>query len=144
MSTASKSIVTLRISGDTLIPAEITQLLGAPPTGAETKGEEIVGRQTGKRRVAKTGMWRFSVADREPEEMDAQVRELFALLTSDLTVWRGLAERSKIDLFCGYFMADTNDGFGLSPQSLLLLAERGIEIQFDLNAPSPGEFNERT
>src|SRR5207249_10872894 len=101
MAAIEKSVVTLRVSGDTLVPAEITQLLGAAPTESETKGQEIVGRTTGHRRIAKGGMWRLCASDREPEEMDAQIQELLGPLTSDLSVWQKIADTFDIDLFCG-------------------------------------------
>jgi hypothetical protein len=132
MPVIERSVVTLRISGDTLVPAEITQLLGAPPTEAETKGQEIIGHSTGHRCIAKSGMWRLCAADREPEDMDSQIQELLSLLTSDLSVWQKIAARYDIDLFCGLFMGDTNDGLILSPDSLLALGERRIELQLDI------------
>ena len=139
MSVPTKSVVTLRVSGDTLVPAEITKLLGASPSAAETKGEEIIGARTGTRRVAKTGMWRLTVADREPEDMDAQIQELLGQLTPELPVWQDIAAKHKIDLFCGIFMGDTNDGVILAPQSLLALGKRHIELQLDIYAPDEDE-----
>ena len=65
MAQVQKSSVTLRIGGDDLIPHEITKLLGAQPTAAQSKGDEIVGRKTGSVRVAKMGMWRLEAKDRE-------------------------------------------------------------------------------
>jgi Domain of unknown function (DUF4279) len=144
MPVIEKSVVTLRISGDTLVPAEITRLLGAPPTKAETKGQEIVGDVTGHRRIAKSGMWRLCAADREPENMHEQIQELLSQLTSDLSVWQKVADTFDIDLFCGVFMGDTNDGLVLSPKSLVALGQRHIELQLDIYAPTEGERHART
>jgi hypothetical protein len=47
MAHVQKSVVTLRIGSDALIPDEITRLLGARPISTETKGEKIVSRKTG-------------------------------------------------------------------------------------------------
>jgi hypothetical protein len=142
MSVIEKSVVTLRISGDTLMPSEITDLLGASPTEAETKGQEIIGQRTGTRRIAKSGMWRLCAADREPEDMDAQVQELLGQLTRDLNVWQKIADAFHIDLFCGLFMGDTNDGLILSPKSLVALGQRHIELQLDIY--DCGEHRDRT
>ena len=144
MAAIEQSIVTLRISGDALVPSEITALLGAPPTEAETKGDEIIGRKTGRRRVAKSGMWRLSAADREPEDMNAQIQELLGQLTPDLSVWKRIAERYELDLFCGLFMGDTNDGITLSAASLTALGQRHIELQLDIYAPTEGERHAST
>ncbi len=132
MSVLQKSVVTLRISGDTLHPTEISNLLGASPAHAAAKGDEIIGEQTGTRRVAKIGMWQLRAADREPEDLDGQIQELLSQVTSDLTVWQQIATRYQIDLFCGLFMGDTNDGLILSPASLVALGQRHIELQLDI------------
>ena len=140
MSALETSVVTLRVSGDSLVPSEITRLLGALATSVQTKGDEIVGQRTGKRRIAKSGMWSLCAADREPEDMDAQIQELLSQLTTDLDVWREIAAKYQIDLFCGLFMETRNDGLSLSPDSLLALGERKIELQLDIYAPSLEEL----
>jgi hypothetical protein len=139
MSVIEQSIVTLRVSGDALVPSEITRLLGASATSAETKGDETIGQRTGKRRIAKSGMWSLCAADREPEAIDAQIQELLTQLTPDLSVWHQIAGAYQVDLFCGLFMGGSNDGLILSPESLLALGQRHIELQLDIYAPSVGE-----
>jgi hypothetical protein len=139
MPALEKSVVTLRISGDTLVPDEITQLLGATPTTAQAKGEEIVHPRTGARRTAKSGLWRLCAPDRAPEDMDAQIQELLGQLTSDLSIWQQIAATHHLDLFCGLFMGETNDGLVLSPESLVAVGQRRIELQLDIYAPSPDE-----
>jgi hypothetical protein len=53
-----KAFVTFRISGDDLIPDEVTRLLGIRPTHAHSKGEEYsTGRST---IIGRTGVWMFS------------------------------------------------------------------------------------
>ena len=144
MPALEKSVVTLRISGETLVPAEITEMLGASPTAAQAKGDEIVAPRTGARRIAKSGLWRLCAADREPEDMDAQIQELLCQLTADLDVWQNIAATWKIDLFCGIFMGQPNDGLILSPDSLAALGQRRIELQLDIYAPSLDEATART
>ena len=128
-----KSAVTLRIMGDDLIPDEITRLLGASPTHAETKGDRIVGKE-GHVRIAKAGMWRLDAADREPEDMDGQIHEILSLMTDDLSVWQSITKRYHADLFCGLFMRVGNEGLTISAQSLAALGARGIEMGLDVYA----------
>ena len=130
------SAATLRIIGDDLIPAEITEALGASPTHVQTKGEKIVGNNTGKDRTARSGMWRLVVSDREPEDLDGQIREILGQLTEDLDVWKSIGSRYKMDLFCGLFMECSNEGMELSPESLLALGSRGIKIGLDIYGPT--------
>ena len=132
MAQVQKSVVTLRIAGDDLVPDEITKLLGATPTATEIKGQKIVGRKTGHVRFAKMGLWRLCAPDREPEDMDRQIQDILNQATSDLTVWQILCERYQVDLFCGIFLGGSNEGMTLSPRSLAALGERGIEMGLDI------------
>jgi hypothetical protein len=130
----ARSVATLRIIGDELVPEEVSSLLRALPTRAERKGE-AVPTKTGER-IARTGAWRLEATATEPEDLDAQVSELLSLLTSDLEVWRTLARRYRLDLFCGWFMNESNEGVSVSPSTLLALGQRGIELGLDIYAPS--------
>ena len=130
-----RSVAALRISGDDLLPEEVSKLLGATPTLARTKGEEIV-YASGRTRIAKIGQWHIEATDAEPENLDAQVKEILSQLTGDLAVWSVLSKRFDIDLFCGWFMQSGNEGLTISPATLLALGERGIELSVDIYAPT--------
>jgi len=127
-----KSAVTLRISGDDLIPDEISRLLGASPTDAQTRCDKIVGKKTGHVRIAKWGMWRLCAPDREPEDMDGQIQEILSQATGDLAVWLSITKEYHADLFCGLFMRVGNEGLTISSQSLAALGARGIEMGLDI------------
>lgn len=117
--------------GDDLIPDEITRLLGVAPTLAEIKGEPIVSPVSGKTRLV-PGMWLLRAADRSPADMDGQIQEILSQTTNDLAVWQSLSKKYFTQLFCGLVMEGTNEGIGLSPQSLVALGERGIELGLDI------------
>jgi hypothetical protein len=145
MSAIKNSVVTLRVYGDDLIPEDITRMLGVLPTYGVTKGQEkiskktgksMINRQTGKPIVAKSGMWQYSASDREPEDIDGQIKEIFSKVSADITVWQSITKKYQTNLFCGLFMSEENDGLSISPQSLAILAERGIELWFAIYAPS--------
>lgn len=93
MAHLARSVATLRISGDDLLPDEITNILGCEPTSGQVKGEVIVGKNTGRERVVKTGMWRLCASDSEPENLDQQVSELFNKVTNDLDRWKNLSAK---------------------------------------------------
>ena len=122
MAHLQRTVVTLRIGGDDLNPDEISALLGVPPIHAQVKGQQIIGKKTGKIRIAKSGLWRLCAKDREPEDMDGQIQELLSQMTTDLNVWQSLAKRFQIDLFCGLFLGGSNEGMMLSPQSSDLIS----------------------
>ena len=134
MAHLARSAATLRIAGDDLVPEEISALLGAEPTHAQCRGQKLPSRSG--ERIAKFGHWRLEAKDREPEDLNGQVKALLDQLTPDLEVWRTLSKRFEIDLFCGLFMNESNEGVGVSPSSLSLLGERGIELSLDIYAPT--------
>ena len=138
MAHLQKSVATLRIFGDDLIPAEVTAMLGGEPTLAGAKGQVIVMR-SGRTRIARCGRWDLQASDAEPENLDAQVLEIFGKLTNDLAVWHALSERFSIDLFCGWFMKEGNEGVSVSPSTLQALGERRIVLSLDIYAPTDEE-----
>lgn len=139
MPALEKTMARLNIHGDDLIPDEVSALLGAEPTGARTRGEILIGKVSGQRRVARTGLWCLQALDRSPGDLDAQIRDIFARLSDDPAVWAQLQSRFELDLFCGLFMGARNDGETISPANLRLLGERGIELQLDIYALDPDE-----
>jgi hypothetical protein len=124
--------VTLRIIGEQLDPDEITRLLGCAASTSARSGEAT--NQGGVSRIAREGFWRLSNVKSDVGVED-QIVILLAKLTNDLTVWRGLAGRFKIELFCGLFLNASNRGFDLRPELMRQLVERGITIGFDIYGP---------
>ncbi|MCK0121734.1 DUF4279 domain-containing protein [Loktanella sp. F6476L] len=122
----------LRIWGDDLVPDEISKLLGTTPTSSERKGEDLRGKKSRYQGFARTGGWRFVVAESGGDNLDAQITYLFAQLTSDLDVWSDLAAKYKIDVFCGVFMQTGNDGLDFNATTLRLLGDRGARLDLDI------------
>jgi hypothetical protein len=104
MAAIHKTVVTLRITGDDLVPDDISKLLGAPPSRAYARGQELVDIHGVVRRTAKCGKWSLQATDRSPGDLDGQIRELLDQLTDDLSIWAGINQEYEIDLFCGLFM----------------------------------------
>lgn len=134
MAAISKSTATLRIFGDDLAPEDVTGLLGKEPTAQYRKGDTRT-TAAGRKYVRKYGMWRLECEDRSPEALDEQIAEILSGLTDDFAVWKSIALKYTVNLFCGAFMNESNEGFALSPATLSALGARGIEIQFDVYAP---------
>jgi hypothetical protein len=122
-------LTALRFFGESLIQEELTQLLGCQPTEARRKGDVIPDKRY--HRVANT-IWRLNGSRPETADIEEQVVALLALVTSDLQVWRRLTAEFAAEIFCGVFLDDLNRGFVLSSRVTQLLAERGIEIGFDI------------
>lgn len=135
MAHMQKSVAALRIGGDDLIPAEVSNLLRCDPTTSRKKGEVIIGKKTGLETIARTGVWSLRSADREPANLDRQIEEILAKLTPDIEAWQALARRYRMDLFCGLFMGGENEGLAISAGSLVALGQRGIELALDVYGP---------
>jgi len=136
MAQLHRSAVSLRISGDTLVPEQISTLLGGAPTWAHAKGDTIQRSSRATPRTAKTGTWHLDAEDRQPEDMNGQIAEILGQLTQDLEIWRSIAKTYRMDLFCGWFMEENGEGLSISPISLAALAERGIELGICLYPPT--------
>ena len=131
MAELSRAVATLRVMGVDLDPDEVTRLLGADPSMAYARGDEIPSKH-GAARVAKFGFWSASGPETEPADIDAQATELVQRLTADLDVWQQLADRFHVDLFCGWFIEHLNEGVEISPATLMALAQRRITLSLDI------------
>jgi hypothetical protein len=131
MAELSRAMASLRVMGEDLIPDEVSFLLGARPSVAYARGDDISSRR-GLARVAKFGLWTYQAQETGPADVDAQVAELLGQLTPDVQVWRQLAGRFDMDLFCGWFMERANEGLDIAPDTLMSLAERRIALSLDI------------
>jgi hypothetical protein len=77
-------------------------------------------------------MWCLASPEASPGDLDAQIKNILAKVTSGLSVWRALAAEFKMDMFCGLFMQNENEGLSFSAELLAMLGERGIEFSLDI------------
>lgn len=133
------SFATLRIGGDLLIPDEISRILGCAPTHGYVKGQVMPSKK--RAIIRKTGGWHLDASKQEPGNLDAQVAELFARVTKDLGVWASLSSAYDIDLFCGFFMDETDEGLEISAETLKTLGDRGIKLGVCIYAPTREDGN---
>lgn len=75
------------------------------------------------------------MTESSPEDLDGQIAELLSKLTPDLDMWARIGARFEVDLFCGLFMSNDNQGLSLSVTSLDALSRRGIELSLDIYGP---------
>ena len=141
MAHLERSVATLRIMGDDLFPEEISRLLGAVPTSGYAKGHQLPSEPSGHMVTSKSGVWRLRAKETKPENLDQQVSELLGQVTSDLSVWSDIATRFHVDLFCGWFMGNGNEGVAISPETMLALGKRGIQLSIDIYGPEAADDN---
>jgi len=132
MAVLNRTAASLRVGGDSLKPDEISSLLGVEPTLGQTKGQVFVGKNTGKERVAKSGMWSLKAESKEPGDIESQILALLEITTDDLSIWKNISNRYSIDIFCGFFMESGNEGIEISPKALKALGDRNIELAMDI------------
>lgn len=76
---------------------------------------------------------------RRPEDLNAQIQELLGKLPTDVSIWNSFSTRYSIDLFCGLFMSELNEGLSISSESIKALGERSILLGLDIYAPPEEE-----
>lgn len=127
MAGIARTGASIRVFGEDLDPVEVTGLLGAEPTHQSRKGDV---RASGF--IQQQGAWRLRAPEREPGDLEGQLRDLLSALTDDLAIWRDLGARYRVDVFCSLMMEATNEGLSLSPSLQALLAERGLSLGLDI------------
>lgn len=131
MGTLQRSAASLGFFGDDLDPVVITTCLGIDPTIGVRKGG-LWRTARGAEKVANTGSWRLLADDCQPENLDSQIKWLLGSLSGDIDGCCRLAENFRGRVFCGLFLASSNDGLSLSPETLSMLGERGLTLDLDI------------
>ncbi|AZV79458.1 DUF4279 domain-containing protein [Parasedimentitalea marina] len=137
MATICETAASLRVIGDELDPDEVTRLLAGDPDNAQRKGA-VIQMSGESQRIAQTGIWRKKVERRCPGDLDGQIVKLLTDLTDDLEAWAHLSEDCRVEFFCGLFMENGNEGIRLKSETIMMLAERHIALDFDIYAAEPG------
>lgn len=135
MGEISHSTISIRAFGKDLEPSELTKLLECPPTKAARAGDTITKRN-GQTRLVKKGFWVLEYGESDPVELEEKIESLLSKLTNDLNVWNQIVGKYKVDIFCGLFVDNWNEGFSLSPGLLTKIGSRHLEISFDIYAPT--------
>src|SRR6185295_2198397 len=104
------------------------------PSSKARKGDLVGPDNQGHQRASPFGSWVLNSAESEHVDLEEQVLQLLSRVNPDREVWQRLTRQYKVDLFCGVFLnaGSLNRGFSLSPKVLKELAERNLEIGFDI------------
>ncbi|TAL31509.1 MAG: DUF4279 domain-containing protein [Alphaproteobacteria bacterium] len=120
----------LRFFGDTLIPDEVTKILGCSPTDIGTKGDKVT-EDGGRTYPRHTGKWILEVPPQSPFNADQQINAVLGKLPSDLEIWRTLRSRFKLELDLLLVLrsgVDRNNDLLISSGTLEALGQREIEL----------------
>lgn len=138
MATISRCQAALRIFGDELVPEELSRLFDHYYTKGWIKGYKY-STSSGAVVVKKTGAWILEAEPSETGDFDGQISQLLSHTNVSLDVWASFARKFEMDIFCGWFMHESNEGIVVSPQTLLMLGERNIALSLDIYAPLDDE-----
>jgi hypothetical protein len=124
--------ISLIIRADDLVPEDITRLLLVEPTRTQAKGLPISERAGAS--IAKFGSWAVSLTPQETDEWDVSeaIRLLFNRFTRAPDAWKLLPAGVEVRLSIGLHLETANRGFSLSSDVLHLIADRNIDIGFDI------------
>ena len=124
--------VSLRLTGDNLVPSEISSALGCNPSEARAKGEEIESQRF--IRKSPTGVW--ILRSHRKDTLDEAIQDLLERVNVDATVWNDLTNRFRAEFFVGLF-SDTNQaGLTISAMTLRRLSDLRLAIALDVYCSS--------
>jgi hypothetical protein len=130
----------LRISGETLRPDQISALLGLEPSQSGVKGERFSTRHSAVRR---TSFWLLKSPLNDDLPLAEHLEWLLELIEPKLDLIGSLAEKWRVDFFCGFSSENGQGGVTFEPSLLRRLAHLGIPLVLDLYPPgAPLEAHE--
>jgi hypothetical protein len=86
-------------------------------------------------------MWHFGSGYREPPSIDQQITELLARLPENGDIWNDLTTKYECYVAVGVYFTDDSGtgGFALQPNTLRMLGERGLTVDFEMYAPAASD-----
>lgn len=110
-------LVSLRISGETLVPSQITSELGLQPTQVRVKGQ-----RRGPNSVWDESMWEYEVkpssGERDWRSLEGGLEAVLAIFFCRQRTLREYQQRFNVCLFCGHFSSSFDGGPTMSPSLL--------------------------
>ena len=119
------SMPTLRIFTDDVDPEEVSRILGRNPDRMFRRGDP----HSRGRLVRKSGGWFLNAPAQPDANLDAKIADLLTALPKDPAIWATLADRFTADIFCSYFAPISVAGIDIEPNTLRLLADRGLPLR---------------
>ena len=118
---------TLRIHGDGVPFHEIEKLLGVRPTNTHRKGEQ----RTPSSPIYRDDAWHYQPPLPETEPLENHIRALWHVVRPAVVYLKGLKQRFRIDVFCGYRSNCDTAGFEVSHDCLELFT--ALEVPFGVS-----------
>jgi len=129
------SKASIRISGDTLRPEEISMELDLKATRSGLKGERLEGSP--RMRPLRNSVWILNSPLDNQYPLENHLEWLLDALEPKLEVINGIARKYETDFFCGFSSENGQGGCNLSTALLQRLAKTGVPLVLDLYPPGP-------
>jgi len=123
--------VGLNFYSKSLNQIEITECLGAKPSKALNPNEKHPIGNGKNSRITNWGKWYFT-SKRDKTDLNIKLEELLGKFTNDLEKWKILTSKYESWIDVAGYMDNWNRGFSLKPEIMKLIAERNLEIVFDI------------
>ena len=121
--------VSLRIFGPNLDPDEVTQLMGRAPSLSYKAGDRTSARVATPR---KKGMWILNSEADPKKDITEHVAAVLQAVPSEQELWRRLADRFSVDLYCVCEIDGPNSGFELPIDLVREIGSRHLSVQIDI------------
>ena len=120
--------VALRLTGDDLIPSQISRALNCEPSEAKSKGDEVESKRF--IRKAPTGVWLLQSPS--CQTIDEAINYLLDQVSNDAAVWADLNKRYHAEFFIGVFSDAKQFGVVITPETLKRLSRFGLSVSLDI------------
>ncbi len=133
--------VKLLVRSTTLNRSDVTALLGVEPTRAWNPGERHpISKGSTLTRVVEWGQWQLKIYDNK-NSVEFKIRKLLQQCTSNLEAWRILRTEYEVCLTVSVYPDDWHGELILSPEILMLLAERQLPLECGVYCFGDETFN---
>lgn len=121
---------------------EITKLLGVEPTKSWNPNERHPIGNSKKTRITNWGKW-YLISNRDNSDLNDKLKVLIESLTTDLDVWKVLTSKYDVWIDVAGYMENWNRGFTLNIETMKMLIDRNLKIEFDIYFDREEEIDEQ-
>lgn len=129
--------VCLRLSGDSLDPHSVSELLGITADTIGIKGVARTGKNNRTYAPYRTNIWIYRSKLHHEVGFEEQIKSIFGALGDKVGLLSDLLHTPGVDgeLFCGFGSGNGQGGDVITPETLGMIADAGLSFSLDLYPP---------
>ncbi|MEW5883894.1 MAG: DUF4279 domain-containing protein [Armatimonadota bacterium] len=121
------------ISGESLDPAAISQLLGLSPDEQQRRGDKHIGPSGKQYADHKVGLWLINSGLAEDGSFQDHVESLLKRISRSSAQFADLKRRGfDVYIFVGAYISKGNGAISLNADVMRRLSALGIDVDFDI------------